>query len=120
VSELTGNPWSGATRVVRIASGGDARLATVESFLADLDPGERGVAVFEEPPARAQSDALRALYGQPDFAWVLLIKGASPAATWRFTARDGLLSSGFLPDIRYGLRASVWLRTNKKGKTCPT
>lgn len=103
VSELTGNPWSGATRVVRVASRGDARLATVESFLADVDPGEHGVAVFEEPPTRAQGDALRALCAQPAFAWVLLIKGASSAATWRFTARDGLLSSGFLPDIRYGL-----------------
>jgi hypothetical protein len=103
VSELTGNPWSGATSVVRIASRGDARLATVESFLADLDPGVHGVAVFEEPPARAHSAALRGLYAQPGFAWVLLIKGASPAATWRFTARDGLLSSAFLPAIRYGL-----------------
>jgi hypothetical protein len=100
ITELTANPWSGTVRVARINGRNEPILEIVENLLADLDAGERALIVFEEPPSRSQTAALRASFTSATNAWIL-IKGNAPVATWKFTTDGGLLSSGFLPDIRY-------------------
>lgn len=100
-TELTTNPWSAKVRVARINARNETNLEIVENLLADLDTDERALIVFEKPPSRSQATALQALFASAPTAWIL-IKGAAPVATWKFTADDGVLSSGFLPDIRYG------------------
>jgi hypothetical protein len=100
VRELTTNPWSATVRVARINARDERNLESAENLLADLDTGERALIVFEEPPSRSQTAALRALFTSATTAWIL-IKGTAPVATWKFTADGGVLSSGFLPDIRY-------------------
>ena len=99
-TELTTNPWSATVRVARINARNETNLESAENLLADLDVGERALIVFEEPPSRSQTAALQALLTPDTTAWIL-IKGTAPAATWKFTADGGVLSSGFLPDIRY-------------------
>jgi Concanavalin A-like lectin/glucanases superfamily len=100
VTELTTNPWSTTVRVARVHARNEPNLESAENLLADLDVGERALIVFEEPPSRSQTAALRAHLTSAAAAWIL-IKGAAPVATWRLTANRGVLSSGFLPDIRY-------------------
>jgi hypothetical protein len=99
-TELTTNPWSATVRVARINARNERNLESAENLLADLGTGERALIVFEEPPSRSQTAALRALFTSATTAWIL-IKGTAPVATWKFTADGGVLSSGFLPDIRY-------------------
>jgi hypothetical protein len=101
ITELTTNPWSGTVRVARINGRNEPNLEIVENLLADLDAGERALIVFDEPPSRSQTAALRASFTSATTAWIL-IKGNAPVATWKFTANGGVLSSGFLPDIQYG------------------
>ena len=100
ITELTTNPWSATVRVARINGRNEPNLEIAENLLADLDAGERALIVFEETPSRSQTAALRALFTSATTAWIL-IKGNAPVATWKFTANSGVLSSGFLPDIRY-------------------
>lgn len=100
VTELTTSPWSATVRVARVNARNETNLEGAENLLADLDAGERALIVFEEPPSRSQAGALRARFASATTAWIL-IKGAAPVATWKFTADGGVLSSGFLPDIRY-------------------
>jgi Concanavalin A-like lectin/glucanases superfamily len=100
VTELTTNPWSATVRVARINARNEPDLQSAANLLADLDAGERALIVFEEPPSRSQTAALRALFTSATTAWIL-IKGTAPVATWKFTADGDVLSSGFLPDIRY-------------------
>jgi hypothetical protein len=104
--ELTTNPWSAPVRVARINARNEPNLESAENILADLDAGERALIVFEESPSRAQTAALRALIASATTPWIL-IKGTAPAATWKFTAGGGVLSSGFLPDIRYSASPST-------------
>ncbi len=99
-TQLTTNPWSATVRVARINGRGEPNLDRAENLLADLVAGERALIVFEEPPARSQTAALRALFASAAPAWIL-IKGNAPVATWKFTTDGEVLSSGFLPDIRY-------------------
>jgi hypothetical protein len=102
-TELTANPWSATVRVARVAGRSEPDLESVENLLADLAAGERALIVFEEPPSRAQTAALRALLASAAAAtaWIL-IKGSAPVATWKFTTDGTVLSSGFLPDIWHG------------------
>ena len=100
VTELTTSPWSATVRVARINARNEPDLQSAADLLADLDAGERALIVFEEPPSRSQTAALRALFASATTAWTL-IKGTAPVATWKFTANGDVLSSGFLPDIRY-------------------
>lgn len=102
-TELTTNPWSATVRVARVNGRGEPDLEGAANLLADLAAGERALIVFEEPPSRSQAAALRALLAPAATAtaWIL-IKGTAPAATWKFTTDGSVLSSGFLPDIRYG------------------
>lgn len=100
VKELTANPWSATVRVARINARNEPNLESAEDLLADLDAGERALIVFEESPSRSQMAALRARFTPATTAWIL-IRGTAPVATWKFTASGGVLSSGFLPDIRY-------------------
>jgi hypothetical protein len=97
---LTANPWSATVRVARINARNEPNLQSAENLLADLDVGERALIVFEEPPSRSQTAALAALVTSATTAWIL-VKGTAQVATWKFTADGGLLSSGFVPDIRY-------------------
>jgi hypothetical protein len=99
-TQLTTNPWSATVRVARINARNEPNLESAENLFADLADGERALIVFEEPPSRSQTAALRALFASATTAWIL-IKGTAPVATWKFTANGGVLSSGFLPDIRY-------------------
>jgi Concanavalin A-like lectin/glucanases superfamily len=99
-TQLTTNPWSATVRVARINARNEPNLESAENLFADLAVGERALIVFEEPPSRSQTTALRALFASATTPWVL-IKGTAPVATWKFTANGGVLSSGFLPDIRY-------------------
>jgi hypothetical protein len=101
VTELTANPWSATVRVARINPRNKPNLESAGNLIADLDVGERALIVFEEPPSRSQTAAVQALFTSATTPWIL-IKGNAPVATWKFTADGGLLSSGFLPDIRYG------------------
>jgi Concanavalin A-like lectin/glucanases superfamily len=110
-TELTTNPWSATVRVARINARNEPNLEIAENLLADLDAGERALIVFEEPPSRSQTVALRALLASATTAWVL-IKGTTPVATWKFTADGGVLSSGFLPDIRYSGSPGTSRRTS--------
>ena len=100
IRELTASPWSAPVRVARVYARTEPDLESAENLLADLHAGERALIVFEEPPSRSQTAALRDRFTADVPAWIL-IKGAAPAATWRLTANRGLLSSGFLPDITY-------------------
>ncbi|MDI5962203.1 LysM peptidoglycan-binding domain-containing protein [Streptantibioticus silvisoli] len=106
IAELTTNPWSAPVRVARISARSEPNLDSAESLLADLDTGERALIVFEEPPSRSQTAALRARFASATTAWIL-IRGNAPVATWKFTADGGVLSSGFLPDIRYSASAGT-------------
>jgi hypothetical protein len=110
-TELTTNPWSATVRVARINGRNEPNLEIAENLLADLDAGERALIVFEEPPSRSQTAALRALFASATTAWIL-IKGTAPVATWKFTADGGVLSSGFLPDIRYSASPGTPRRTS--------
>jgi hypothetical protein len=110
-TELTTNPWSATVRVARINARNEPNLEIAENLLADLDAGERALIVFEEPPSRSQTAALRALFASATTAWIL-IKGTAPVATWKFTAGGGVLSSGFLPDIRYSASPGTPRRTS--------
>ena len=110
-TELTTNPWSATVRVARINARNEPNLEIAENLLADLDAGERALIVFEEPPSRSQTAALRALFASATTAWIL-IKGTAPVATWKFTADGGVLSSGFLPDIRYSASPGTPRRTS--------
>ncbi len=100
-TELTTNPWSARVRVARVNGRSEPDLQSAENLLADLAAGERALIVFEEPPSRSQTAALRALLASSATAWIL-IKGSAPVATWKFTADGSVLSSAFLPDVRYG------------------
>ena len=99
-TQLTTNPWSATVRVARIHARNEPNLESAENLFADLAVGERALIVFEGPPSRSQTAALRALFASATTAWVI-IKGTAPVATWKFTTDGGVLSSGFLPDIRY-------------------
>ncbi len=100
LTELTSSPWSGTPQVVRLGAQGTPH-ETLEEFIARLDAAARGIAVLDDPPSRSQAEALRALFSAPGFRWIFIVKGAVAGASWKFTARDGLLASGFLPDVRY-------------------
>lgn len=100
-TELTTNPWSATVRVARVNGRSEPDLEGAANLLTDLAVGERALIVFEEPPSRSQVAALRALLASAATAWIL-IKGTTPTATWKFTTDGSVLSSGFLPDIRYG------------------
>lgn len=106
IAELTTNPWSATVRVARIGARSEPDLDSAERLLADLEAGERALVIFEEPPSRSQVAALRDRLTSVGTAWVL-VRGTTPMATWKFTADDGVLSSGFLPDIRYGSTAGA-------------
>jgi hypothetical protein len=101
-TELTTNPWSASVRVTRVNGRSEPGLESAENLLADLAAGERALIVFEGPPSRSQAAALGSLLASATSAWVL-IKGTAPVATWKFTTDGSVLSSGFLPDIRYGV-----------------
>lgn len=101
LTELTSNPWSGSREVVRLASRGNTQQQSLDDFLTQTDHAETGVVVIEASPTRAQGEAIRALSLTPDFTSIVIVKGAFPSASWAFTARDGVLTSDFLPDIRY-------------------
>jgi len=103
VVELTSNPWSASPHVAHITTRGANRAAALDDFIAGagMDTHERGVAVIDEIATRAQGDALRALFANPDFHWIVLVKSSFAGASWRFSVRDGVLSSDLLPDVRY-------------------
>ena len=100
VTQLTTSPWSATVRVARISTRNEPDLQSAADLLADLGAGERALIVFEESPSRSHTAALRALLTSATTVWIL-IKGTAPVATWKFTAAGDVLSSGFLPDIRY-------------------
>ncbi len=101
LSELTSNPWSDTPQVVRLGARNTAGSETLDQFLGRLDASGTGIAVLETAPTRSQGEALRALYSTPDFGWIVIVAGAYPSASWTFTARDGLLASGLVADVRY-------------------
>jgi hypothetical protein len=111
LTELTGNPWSGAPQVVRLGAPGTAQSQTLEEFIARLDGAARGIAVLDDPPSPSEGEALSALFAGPDFRWIFIVKGAVTGASWKFTARDGLLTSGFLPVVRYSTSSNNRSRT---------
>jgi hypothetical protein len=101
LSELESNPWSGSPHVARIGARGNATRETLDDFLARIDGAESGIAVLDAAPTRSQGEAIRALYAAPDFRWIIIVKGAYAGASWSFKARDGVLVTGILPDVRY-------------------
>ncbi|RPF20867.1 hypothetical protein [Myceligenerans xiligouense] len=113
LGELTTNPWSGNPRVVMVGNGLPQQetaehVAGLEQIVPDLALGEGGVLVLSQAPAAAQLELLNSRLSHPHFGWVVIVLGRVPVARWRFTARDdGWLSSGFLPDVRFGEQASV-------------
>lgn len=106
LSELASNPWSGSPKIVRLGARGTAQQETLEGFLERLDGADEGIAVLDSAPTRTQGEALRALYSAPDFRWIIIVKSAYAGASWKFTARDGLLTSGFVPDVHYSTASS--------------
>lgn len=107
LTELTNSPWSGTPEVERLSSRGSAQQPSLDEFLAATDRAETGIAILEDSPTRAQSDALRNLYSSPAFGWIIIADGAFPGASWMFTVRDGQLSSNFLPPIRYSVAPAL-------------
>jgi hypothetical protein len=107
LAELTGNPWSGAPHVVHLSARGNDHQVALDDFIAGVgtDSSERGIAVVDEITSRAQADALRSLFLDPGFAWIVIVTTPFAGAAWRFTARDGRLSSDLLPDVRYSATA---------------
>lgn len=105
LTQLTGSPWSGSPQVARLFAHGTAQQEGIDDFLARVDQAEHGIAVVEETPTRAQGEAIRALYSSPDFRWIVIVKGGLASASWKFAVRDGLLTSGFLPDIHHNASA---------------
>jgi FlaG/FlaF family flagellin (archaellin) len=103
LSEFVGNPWSGTPQVVRLGPRNPAGQENLESFLARVDGTTAGIAVLDNPPTRLQGEAIRTLYSAPDFGWIFIVKDTYAGATWRFTARDGLLTSELVPDVRYSI-----------------
>jgi hypothetical protein len=101
LSEFSGNPWSGSPQIVRLGERGSAHQETLEGFLTHVDRAEEGIVVLDTPPSRSQGEALRELYSAPGLGWTFIVKGAYAGASWTFTARDGVLTSGLVPDIRY-------------------
>lgn len=101
LSEFASNPWSGSPDVVRLNARESAGTETLDEFLGRIDGTGTGIAVLESPPSKAQGEAIRSLYARPGFRWIFLVKGAYPGASWTFAARDGVLTSGLVPDVRY-------------------
>jgi len=101
LTELTSNPWSTSPDVIRLGARGSAQQPTLDEFLARTDRPDTGIAVVEDSPNRAQGVALRQLATEPDSNWIVVIKSTFTSASWAFSARDGLLTSNFLPDVRY-------------------
>jgi hypothetical protein len=101
LSEFSGNPWSGSPQIVRLGERGSAHQETLEGFLTHVDRAEEGIVVLDTPPSRSQGEALRELYSAPGLGWTFIVKGAYAGASWTFTARDGVLTSGLVPDVRY-------------------
>lgn len=107
--ELTSSPWSGSPQVVRLGARGTTQQGTLEEFLSGIDPADKGIAILEDAPTRSQGETLRTLFAAGGFGWILIVKGPFAGATWKFTARDGVLSSDLLPDIHYGANPAVRL-----------
>lgn len=101
ISELTKNPWSNAPSVVRVGPSGVDGRESIDGLLRRMDDSDTGVAVVEDNLSRAHSELLKSKYSAPGFRWTVLVKGHVSGASWKFSARDGLLRSGFLPDIHY-------------------
>jgi len=99
LTQLAGSPWSGTPQIARLSAGTNGEQETVDDFVARVDRSEKGVAVIDGAPMRAQGDAIRALSATD--GWIVIVAGPFAGASWKFSARDGLLSSGFLPDIHY-------------------
>jgi len=99
LTQFTGSPWSGTPQIARLSAGATGEQETVDDFVARVDRSEKGVAVINGAPTRAQGDAIRALSATD--GWIVIVAGPFASASWKFSARDGLLSSGFLPDIHY-------------------
>lgn len=107
LSEFTSNPWSGTPQIVRLGARDTAGRETLDQFIGRLDAAGEGIAVLDAPPTRSQGEALRALYSTPDFGWTVIVAGAYAGASWTFTARDGVLTSGLVPDVRYSAAAGI-------------
>ncbi|RWZ68184.1 hypothetical protein ELQ92_02810 [Labedella populi] len=114
LAELTGSPWSGSPHVVHLAARGADRQIALDDFIAgaSTDFSEKGIAVVDEITSRAQGDALRSLFLSPGFSWIVIVTAPFAGAPWRFTARDGVLSSDLLPDVRYSASLSDRMPTS--------
>lgn len=116
LGELTGNPWSDEPRVVMIGDGlpqpEDAEhMANLEQLVPELKTESRGILVLSHAPSSAQQSMLASRFASPNFGWVVIVLTDMSTAKWRFTvSADGILRSGFLPDVRFMDRPPVLRR----------
>jgi hypothetical protein len=107
VTELTSNPWSGSPKVIRFGNPDASQRESFDRFLARLAEPTRGIAVLDGALSRSQAESIRTLFSAPSFGWIVIVTGAEASASWRFTVHDGLLTSGFLPDVRISAPTST-------------